>query len=83
MNPRRIEVDCYAGGRADERPRRVIIDGREHIIARLLGSSVEESAATRDRTLRFRVETDEGRVLVIRRDPAGEWYLESLATGPP
>ena len=72
----RIEVECYAGGRADERPRRVIIGGREHRVARLLSASIEESAGSRDRLHRFRVLTEDGKVLVLLRDEDGEWYLE-------
>jgi hypothetical protein len=72
----RIEVECYAGGRADERPRRVVIRGREHRVARLLSASIEESAGSRERLHRFRVMTEDGKVLVLLRDEDGEWYLE-------
>src|SRR5262245_26929494 len=72
-----IQVECYAGARADERPRRAIIGGREHNVARLLNESVEESLAKKGRTRRYRVLTDEGLILNILRADDGTWYLES------
>jgi hypothetical protein len=75
MGLTRIKVECYAGGRADERPRRVILGDRVHTIARLIESSIEESARSRDRIHRFRVMTEDGIVLDILRDERGEWYI--------
>ena len=73
---KQIQVECYAGGRADEHPRRVVIDGCEHIIARVLKSSVEESIASKERIRRFTVLTEEGIRLKIFQS-ADEWYLET------
>jgi hypothetical protein len=76
MTLRLIGVECYAGGRADERPRRLTIDGRQHTVARLLKESVEESRDDRQQTRRYKVLTDEGLVLeIVRCD--GDWYLDS------
>jgi hypothetical protein len=71
-----IEVECYSGGLADERPRRVVIDGREHFIIRLLNSSIEESIASKEQVHRFTVLTDEGVVIELIR-AGDEWHLES------
>jgi hypothetical protein len=76
MKRRRVQVECYAGGRADERPRRVREGDREHVVARLLGSSVEESSPSRARIHRYRVLTDEGLELGLIREKDGDWYLE-------
>jgi hypothetical protein len=73
---KQIQVECYAGGRADERPRRVVIDGRDQFIAKVLKSSVEESVASKERIRRFTVLTEEGIRLKIFQ-AAGEWYLET------
>ncbi len=73
-----VTVECYAGVRGDERPRRIIVRGREHLVARLLGESVEESLVTKERTRRYKVLTDEGLVLEVRRESDGVWYLERL-----
>ena len=75
MKQTRAEVECYAGGRADERPRRVRAGGREHVIARLLGSSVEESIDSNGLIHRYRVVTVEGLVLDLVRTSSAEWYL--------
>ena len=77
MKRRQVQVDCYAGSRADERPRRVREGDREHIVARLLGSSVEESLASKEQVRRYRVLTDEGLTLDLTRASDGNWYLES------
>jgi hypothetical protein len=71
-----VQVECYAGGRADERPRRVVIDGREHRVARILNASIEESFATKDRRRRYTVLTEEGMRLKIFQ-AGDEWYLET------
>ncbi|HEX8087647.1 MAG TPA: hypothetical protein VF762_02265, partial [Blastocatellia bacterium] len=76
MKARRVQVECYAGGRADERPRRVREGEREHIVARLLSSSVEESLSSKARSHRYRVLTDAGLVLILIRQSDGNWYLE-------
>jgi hypothetical protein len=77
MEARRVEVECYAGGRADERPRLVRAPGREHLVARLLSSSVEESLDSKARLYRYKVLTVEGLVLDLVRQSDGEWYLQS------
>lgn len=75
MKPQPVQVDCYAGGRSDERPRRVRTGGKEHVVARLLSSSVEESSGSKDRTRRFRVLTEEGVILELTSTGDG-WYLD-------
>ncbi|MFP5262104.1 MAG: hypothetical protein ACLGJB_09395 [Blastocatellia bacterium] len=81
MKPRRVQVECYAGGRADERPRRVRDGGREHVVVRLLSSSVEESLGSKARSRRYRVLTEAGSVLVLVRRGDGDWYLERQMAG--
>ena len=75
MNRQRIHVECYAGGRADERPRRLIIEGRTHEVARLLNESLEESLTSKERSRRYRVLTDEGLEFEVVRSSDGDWYL--------
>jgi len=65
-----VEVECYAGYRGDETPRRV------HC-----GSSLVEVAAVLERWRTpehrcFRVRGSDGRILVLRRsEPEGGWVL--------
>ncbi len=71
-----VQVECYAGSRAEERPRRVRVEGRQHTIARLLSSSVEQSLATSALLHRFRVVTEEGLQLDLIRTSDGDWFIE-------
>ena len=76
MPLREVTVECYAGGRADETPRRISIDGREHHVARLLDESVEEPLERNQQSRRrYRVLTDAGLVLELLRTNDGAWYL--------
>lgn len=75
--PRPIQVECYAGGRADERPRRLIVGEHKHQITRILEESVEEDMVTRERRSQFTVLADSGLKFVIAREHDGQWYLLS------
>ena len=75
MDLRAITVECYAGSRADERPRRVVIDGREHVVARLLEETLDESSDSKAQRRRFKLLTDEGIVLDVIRSGEGAWHL--------
>jgi hypothetical protein len=75
MKLRTIRVECYAGGRADETPRRISFDGRQHVVARLLAESIEESPASNQQTRRYKVQTDKGLVLEVVRMSDGTWGL--------
>ena len=79
MKLRAIKVECYAGGRADETPRRISFDGREHVVARLLAESIEEPPASNQQTRRYKVLTDEGIMLEVVRLGDGTWRLLSQA----
>jgi hypothetical protein len=72
----RIGVQSYAGSRADERPRRMVILGREHLVTRIVYESIEESVGARERIHRYKVLTDEGTIIEILHKSDG-WYLES------
>ena len=77
MKSERVEVECYSGGRADERPRSVMIGGSRHTVARLLSESIEESAEKRDRTHRYRILTDDGLVVELVRTADRRWFLSN------
>jgi hypothetical protein len=72
-----VEVECYAGNRADERPRRVRLEGREHRIDKLLASSIEEAVTRSERSYRYTVLTEDGTRLELLRTGKGEWFLVS------
>ena len=73
-----IEVECYAGSRADERPRRVFVNGHEHRVARLRSSSIEQPLATTAILRRFRVITEAGLQLDLIRTADGDWFIETM-----
>jgi hypothetical protein len=77
MTLRKVRVECYAGGRADETPRRISFGGREHVVARLLAESIEESLASNQQTRRYKILTDTGLVLEVVRSSDGAWRLAS------
>jgi len=70
-----IEVECYSGGRSDERPRRLKIRGTLVIVDRLLSETLEEDAGSNRRGHRYRVLTTEGHTLDLFRDHDERWYL--------
>ena len=78
MSSTPIEVEFYSGGRADERPRSVTIEGHRHVVALLLSESLEEpdtQARNRERKRRYRVQTEEGLVLELVRNQDGSWSV--------
>ena len=76
MPRRTVEVECYAGSRADERPRRVRAGNRDYRVARLLSTSVAESVTTRQQVRSYRVLTEDGWILDLARAGDGRWTLE-------
>jgi hypothetical protein len=69
-----VRVECHAGYRGDETPRRFHIGGRTIEIAQVLSRWREPDA------LFFRVRSDEGRIYVLRKDEqAGRWDVPEVA----
>ena len=54
-----------------------MIDGREHVVARLLSESVEQSPDGQEHTRHYKVLTESGLALEVLRSSDGKWYLES------
>jgi hypothetical protein len=71
-----VQVECYAGSRADERPRHVHIEGRQYTVTRLLSSSIEQALAATAPSRRFRVVTEDGWQLDLVCTADGDWFLE-------
>ena len=65
-----IRVDCYAGYRGEETPRRFFIGERRVEAARVI-----DRWLARDHRY-FKVEGDDGAVYILRHDvPSGHWEL--------
>jgi uncharacterized protein (UPF0128 family) len=71
----KLAVECYSGGKADERPVRFRLDGHEYLVEEVLDQWYGPT------DLFFKVRADDGNLYVLRREtskPDGAWYLESF-----
>ena len=74
----RLEVDCYSGYAADERPTRFRLDGRQYLVEAVLDRWYEPDS------IYFRVNADDGNLYILRwriSMPSGEWDLVSFRQG--
>jgi hypothetical protein len=68
-----VRVECYAGYRGDEAPRRLHLEGREIEVSEVLSRWKEPGA------LFFHVRTEEGRIYVLRREEfVGRWDIPEV-----
>ncbi len=75
-----VEVDSYAGRKADERPVRFRLDARQYSVAEVL----DQWYGPQD--IFFKVRADDGNLYILRQNtstPGGLWYLESFRQVPP
>jgi uncharacterized protein (UPF0128 family) len=71
----RVEVECYAGRMADERPVRFRLNGHEYVVEDILDQWYGPEH------LFFKVRADDGNLYVLKRQtsvPDGEWELVSF-----
>jgi hypothetical protein len=70
---RHIDVECYAGYRGEEEPRRFVHQGRRVEVAEILDRWLDPGHRY------FKVRGDDGTVSMLRHDVAsGEWELRPL-----
>jgi hypothetical protein len=68
-----IQVQCYAGHRADQRPIRFTIRGREFEVASVDDQWYDPNA------IYFRVRADDGNLYVLRHDEIQDvWTLDAF-----
>ena len=73
MAKQRVRVDCYAGYRGEETPRRFELGEKKLEVVKVISRWVEP-----DRRC-FRVRADDGKVYVLRHEmSSGEWELAEL-----
>ena len=75
----KLEVECYSGRKADERPVRFRLDGHEYLVEEVLDQWYGPSDTY------FKVRADDGNLYILRREtaaPEGAWYLESFRQLP-
>jgi len=71
----KLEVDCYAGRKADERPVRFRIDGHEYLVEQVVDQWYGPSDVF------FKLLASDGNLYILRHEtstPEGVWYLESF-----
>ncbi len=72
-----IQVECYAGAKADESPRRFTQDGKVVEISEVLDHWYQvESKPEWPRADYFKVRGDDGRAYLLKHDlESDEWFL--------
>ncbi len=72
-----IQVECYAGAKADETPRRFTIEGHDVQIAEVLDRWYQvESKPEWPRADYFKVHAEDGRDYLLKHDlESDEWWL--------
>jgi hypothetical protein len=69
-------VECYAGYRGEQTPRRFFLGARRVEITEVLDAWLTPHQRC------FRVRGDDGKVYLLRHDPeAGDWQVEPSAAG--
>jgi hypothetical protein len=75
MTAMQVEVGCYSGYKADERPVRFRLDGHEYRVEELLDQWYGRNDVF------FKVRADDGNLYILSRDwpsPEGCWRLVSF-----
>jgi len=75
----KLEVECYSGFKADERPVRFRLDERQYLIEEI----VDQWYGTQD--VFYKVRADDGSLYILRREtstPEGAWHLVSCRQMP-
>jgi hypothetical protein len=75
--PQKIDVVCYAGYKANEKPMKFIFENKEFHIKKILDRSIRESLTERDRVYRFKVLcTDNKTYSIFYNSRMEQWFLE-------
>lgn len=75
----KLEVDCYSGAKADERPVRFRLEGHPYRVEEVLDQWFGPDDAF------FKVRADDGNLYILRRQTStseGEWHLVSFRQSP-
>jgi hypothetical protein len=76
----RLNVQCYAGHKADERPQRFQLNDRDYVVEEVLDRWYGPEHEF------FKLRVDDGNVYILRRQtsvPAGNWELVSFRQNTP
>ncbi len=70
----KLDVECYSGRKADERPLRFRLDGRQYQVEAVLDQWYDPES------IFYKVRADDGNLYILRREtttPEQIWHLES------
>src|SRR5271165_3118361 len=79
MGEMKLEVDCYSGRKADERPVRFRLEGYQYLVEEIMDQWCGPHDAF------YKVRADDGNLYILRRDtstPEGTWHLVSFRQLP-
>jgi hypothetical protein len=74
----KLEVECHSGRKADERPARFRLDGRQYTVEEVLDQWYDPESIS------YRVRADDGNLYILRHQtssPSGQWDLVSFRKG--
>jgi len=74
----KLEVECHSGHKADERPARFRLDGRQYVVKEVLDQWYDPEGIS------YRVRAGDGNLYILRQrtsTPSGEWDLVSFRKG--
>jgi hypothetical protein len=74
----KLQVECYSGGKAEERPLRFRLDGRQYVVEAVLDQWYEPESIS------YKVRADDGNFYILRQQtstPDGAWELVSFRQG--
>ena len=75
----KLDVDCYSGRTADERPVRFRLGGHQYLVEEVLDQWYGPS------DVYYKVRADDGNLYILRRETStseGPWHLESFRRLP-
>ncbi len=74
-----VEVRCYSGFKANERPLSFVVSDREFSVMDIEGSWFEENEKGRERRVCFRVRADDGDLYLLSCDEKrDDWILRRI-----
>ncbi len=73
----KIDVVCYSGYRANERPLKFTFQNKKFQIEKILNRSIEEPLTERERLYRFQVRCTDNKIYsILYNSHLDEWYIE-------
>jgi hypothetical protein len=75
MKPMKLKVECYSGRKADERPVRFRLEGKQYVVQALLDQWYDPDS------IFYKVRADDGNLYILRQQTStldGQWDLVSF-----